>query len=161
MFDWLHNKMVLSKLDCMASVNIWKETVAYHELTINKCQKDAKLCLLLDKVQCSYFSEESIVILRGRVVAGLIVNQFRELEELNQSPVCLPPKRKPCDEFNNAMLSSLESKVIEIACTNTVDKMKEAHKWTQKAAKELEKLNRDSNLMAGLENCCALLLGYV
>ena len=44
--------------------------------------------------------------LRGRVVAGPIVNQFRKLEELGQSPMCLLPKRKPCDEFNNAMLEA-------------------------------------------------------
>ena len=66
----------------------------------------------------------------GRVVAGAIVNQFRKLEELGQSLVCLLPKRKSCNDFNNAMLGSLQCEVIEMAFLDTVDEMKGDHKWT-------------------------------
>ena len=47
---------------------------------------------------------------------------------------------------------------IEIACTDTVDETKGAHKWTPRAAKELEKL-RDSNLTAGLEAVLRIAVG--
>ena len=35
-FEALTNKVVLTRLGCMMSVNIWKETVVYDELTINE-----------------------------------------------------------------------------------------------------------------------------
>ena len=50
-FDQLNNTAILSKLGCMTSVNIWKETVLYDELTINERQKDAEFCALLDEVR--------------------------------------------------------------------------------------------------------------
>ena len=113
-FDRLNNKTVLSKLGSMTSVNIWKETVVYDELTINQQQKDPQFCSLLDKVCCGSISEQSIATLIGRVVNCPVVDQFRELEGSGQSPVRLLPKRSPCEEFNNAMLDSLQSEVIEI-----------------------------------------------
>ena len=76
-----------------------------------------------------------------------------------RAQVSLLPKRRHCDEFNNAMLNSLQSEVIEIACTDTVDETKGAHKWTPRAVKELEKLNRDSNLTAGLEAVLRIAVG--
>ena len=117
-FDRVNNKMVLSKLGCMASVNTWKETVVYDELTINECQKDPEFCSLLDEVRRGCVSEESIDTLRGRVSTRPVVDQFRALEGSGQSPVCLIPNRRPCDEFNNAMLNSQQSEVIDTACTN-------------------------------------------
>ena len=68
-----------------------------------------------------------------------------------QSPVCLFPKRSPCEEFNDAMLNSLQSEVVEIVGMDSVDEMMGNHKWSSRAEKELDKLNRDSNLTAGLE----------
>ena len=38
-FSKLTNKVNSSKGHCMESVNIWKDTVTYNELTINECQK--------------------------------------------------------------------------------------------------------------------------
>ena len=50
-FDKLNNKAVLSKLGCMTSVGIWKETVEYDELTINERQsKDTQYSGLLDEI---------------------------------------------------------------------------------------------------------------
>ena len=38
-FSRLNNKAIGSRLGCMASVNIWRDTVVYDELTINERQK--------------------------------------------------------------------------------------------------------------------------
>ena len=38
-FERLSTKAILCKLGCMTSVNIWKDTVVYDELTINQRQK--------------------------------------------------------------------------------------------------------------------------
>ena len=150
-FDRINSKTLLSKLGCMTSINIWEETVVYDELTINERQKDAEFCSLLDEVRRGCVSEKSIGTLRGRVCTSPVVDKFKELECSGQSPVCLFPKRSPCEEFNNAMLASLQSKVVEIVSTDAVDETMSTHKWTPRAQKELEKLNRDSNLTAGLE----------
>ena len=46
-FDKLNTKAVLSKLGCMTSINIWRETIVYDELTINERQKrDPQFCVL-------------------------------------------------------------------------------------------------------------------
>ena len=45
------NKVIAARLGCMTSVNIWKETVKYDELTINERQKrDPEFGHLLNKV---------------------------------------------------------------------------------------------------------------
>ena len=121
--------------------------------------KDSQFCSLLDKVRHGRVSEKSIATLRGRVVNCPVVDKFREPECLGQSPVYLLPKRSPCEEFNNAVLNSLQSEVIEIACTNCIDETKGAYEWNQRAAKELKKLNRDSNLTAGLETVLHIAVG--
>ena len=42
------NKVIAATLGCMTSVNIWRETVQYDELTINERQKqDPEFCHLL------------------------------------------------------------------------------------------------------------------
>ena len=39
MFSKLCNKLIASRMGSIASVNIWKETIVYDELTINERQK--------------------------------------------------------------------------------------------------------------------------
>ena len=141
----------MSRLGSEIAVNFWKDTVLYDELTINQQQKDPEFCSLLDEVCHGSVSQESIATLKDRVVNCLVVDKFRELECSSQSPMCLLPWRSPCEEFNNAMLDCLQSELVEIACTKCIDETKGAKKWNQRAAKELDKLNRDSNLTSGLE----------
>ena len=116
-FYTLTNKMVSSKPGCMASLNIWEETVAYDELTIIEHQKNPEFCLLLSEVRRGCVSDESIATLRSRVLTRPVVDHFREHRGAGQSPVYL---------LRNAMLNSLQSEIIEIACTCTVDKTKGA-----------------------------------
>ena len=115
---------VLSKLGCMTSVNIWKEPVVYNELTMNECQKDLEFCSPLDEVCRGSVSKESMATLRIIVVTCPIADKFRVLQCSGQSPICLLPNRSSCEEFNNAALNSLQSGVIVIACTNSVDEAK-------------------------------------
>ena len=151
-FDKLNTKAVLSKLGCMTSVNIWKETIVYNELTINERQKkDPQFCVLLDEVRRGCVSEECIRILEERVIQGPIADRFEELMQSGQSPVCLFSTRKACEEFNSKMLSKLQCKTVEICCTDEVDETKGMHKWSKKEAEELKRLNKDCNLTAGLE----------
>ena len=50
-FAGLTNKAVVIRLGCMTSVNIWKETIVYDELTINEGQKtDMQFCQMLQEV---------------------------------------------------------------------------------------------------------------
>ncbi len=59
-FEQLNTQAILTRLGCMASVNIWKETVVYDELTINEWQKrDGQFCSMLDEVRCGRLSAES------------------------------------------------------------------------------------------------------
>ena len=44
-FENMVNTVILSKLGCMMSVNIWKETIVYDELTIKERQKTDMECL--------------------------------------------------------------------------------------------------------------------
>ena len=128
-FDKLNNKAVLSKIGCMTSVNIWKETVEYDELTINERQrKDTQFCGILDEIRRGCVSEECVKTLEERVIHGPIADKFEELMHSGKSPVCLFPTRKACEEFNNEMLSKLECKTVEICCTDEVDETKGMHK---------------------------------
>ena len=105
-FDKLNNKAVLPKLGCMTSVNIWKETVVYDELTINERQKkDTQFCGLLDKIRSGCVSEDCAKTLEERVFQGPIADKFEELMHSRKSPICLFPPQKACEEFNNEMLS--------------------------------------------------------
>ena len=160
-FDRLTRKAILLKLGCMTSVNIWKETVVYDELTINERQKDAQFCALLDEVRRGCVSEDSIQTLRGRVMTCSVVNKFKELHSSGQSPVCLFPKRNACEEFNIAMLNNLQTEVIDIQCVDNVDETMSAQKWeaNKRANQELQKLNKDSNLTAGLEAVLRIAVG--
>ena len=43
-FSKLCNKLIASRMGSIASVNIWKDTIVYDELSINGCQKKMDCC---------------------------------------------------------------------------------------------------------------------
>ena len=49
-------------------------------------------------------------------------------------------------EFNDKMISALDTELHKIVCIDEIDETSSSHKWTKKAQKQLEKLNNDSNL---------------
>ena len=49
------------------------------------------------------------------------------------------------------MLSALDIELLKIVCVDEIDETSSLHKWSKKAQKEVDKLNKNSNLTAGLE----------
>ena len=94
-----------------------------------------------------------------RVIDVPVVDKYVELSKGGSSPVCLFPTRKACREFNDKMLSALDTEVHKIVCIDEIDETSSSYKWTKKAQKQLEKLNNDSNLTAGLEAELTLAVG--
>ena len=159
-FEALTNKVVLTRLGCMTSVNIWKETVVYDELTINERQKtDMQFCQMLQEVRQGGVSAETIATLKSRVISTTVSAKYCELQDATQSPVCLFPTKRACADFNNDMLSKLPNAPVELSCTDIVDETVGKYKWTKKAATALDKLNKDCNLTAGLEAVLCIAVG--
>ena len=69
------------------------------------------------------------------------------------------PVTKACCDINNEMLAQLTSEVHELLCIDEVDETSGTLKWNKKAAEQLEKLNRDCNMTAGLEAKLSLAVG--
>ena len=151
-FSRLDNKAIGSRLGCMGSVKIWRDTVVYDELTINEHQKnDVQFVKVLDEVRRGYPSSNVIECLKSRVIEGTIGDKFKELCESGNVPVCLLPTRKACVEFNLEMLNKLDTKIHKIFCVDEIDETMGTRRWSKRSAEQLQKLNKDSNLTAGLE----------
>ena len=159
-FSKLCNKLIASRMGSIASVNIWKETIVYDELTINERQKKDRLFVdILDQVRRGCPTPESLECLKNRVINVTIVEKYTELTKGGSSPICLFPTRKACKEFNSQMISALDNELHKIVCIDEIDETSSSHKWSKKAQKQLEKLNNDSNLTAGLEAELILAVG--
>ena len=159
-FEKISQKSLSYKLGCAASVNIWRDCVLYDELTINERQKkDKEFSSMLDCVRRGCPTDETLCALQQRVIQVSISDKFHELQESGQTPVCLLPTRKACCNINNEMLAQLASEVHELLCIDEVDETSGTLKWNKKAAEQLEKLNCDCNMTAGLEAKLSLAVG--
>ena len=159
-FERITQKSLTLRLGCATSVNIWRDSVVYDELTINERQKsDKEFAHVLDCVRRGFPTKEIFSVLEKRVINVPVVDKVRELEISGETPVCLFPTRKACDELNHQMLSSLPSEVIEISSTDDIDQTSSTRRWTKKATEHLEKLNKDCNMTAGLEAKLNLAVG--
>ena len=56
-----------------------------------------------------------------------------------------------CKQFNKEMLEILGSELQELVCVDEVDQTSSSRKWSKKAAEQLDKLNNDCNMTAGLQ----------
>ena len=156
----LCKKLIASRMGSIASVNIWKDTIVYDELIINKQQKKHGLFVnLLDQVCRGSPTPESLQSLKLRVINVAVVDKYVELSKSGSTLVCLFPTRKACKEFNDKMLSALDNELHKIVCIDEIDEISSSHKWIKKAQKQLEKLNNDSNCTAGLEAELTLAVG--
>ena len=159
-FEIIPSQTLARKVGCAASVNIWEKSVEYDELTINERQKnDLQYSNILNEVRCGYVTDEMICAFKERVIDMPITEKFDELQQLGQSPVCLFPTRKACTDFNNSMLANLDSEVHQIKCIDEVDETASKLTWTKKADGQLQKLNNDSNMTAGLEAILMIAVG--
>ena len=132
-FERITNTTLSYKLGCAASVNIWRDSVIYDELTINERQKkDGEFSsMLMNSVRCGLPTDETLQILNQKVIDMSLTDKFIDLQESGQSPVCLFPTRKACHDFNMEMLNSLTSKIHELVCTDEVDETISIRKWHQ------------------------------
>ena len=132
----------------------------YDELTINERQKtDKEFSSMLNCVGRGSPTDETLSILEERIINISISDKFNELQKSGQTPICLFPTRKACNDFNSKMLSHLDSNLHELVCTDEVDLTASARKWNKKMAEKLEKLNSDCNMTAGLEAKLLLAVG--
>ena len=120
---------------------------------------DSLFVNILDQVRRGSPMTENLECLKLRVMNVPVVDKYTELSKSGSSPVCLFPTRKACREFNDKMLSALDTELHKITCIDEIDETSSSHKWTKKAQKQLEKLNNDSNSTAGLEAELTLAVG--
>jgi len=93
------------------------------------------------------------------VINGTVVDKYIKLCKNDSSPVCLFPTQKACQDFSQQMLSALDTELHKIVCVDEIDEISSSRKWSKKAEKELDKLNKNSNLTAGLEAELTLVVG--
>ena len=118
----------------------------YDELTINERQKkDGLFVNILDEVRRGSPSPECLECLKKWVIDDSVLDKYIDLTKSGASPVCLFPTRKACREFNDQMLSALDTELLKIVRVDEIDETSSSHKWSKKAHKELDKLNKDSN----------------
>ena len=151
-FQNISNKVIAARLGCVTAVNIWRESVVYDELTINERQKrDPEFGQLLNEVRVNCISDTTIALLNKAVIKCTPIEKFQELLDQHLSPVCLLATRKSCDQFNADMLSKVGSHIVHMPCIDEFDETAGKVKWTKRASSELERLNKDCNMTAGLE----------
>ena len=81
-FDKVTASTLKYRLGSMGAVNIWRDTVTYDELTINKRQKkDQKFSEMLDKVRRGFPDDETLVTLSERVFSIPIEDKFKILQQ--------------------------------------------------------------------------------
>ena len=96
-FEKVSSKAVTLKLGCATSVNIWRDTVVYDELTINERQSnDLEFSTMLDSMWRGYPTDDDLNTLQKGVFSMPVADKFAELQRCGQTPVCLFPKRKAC-----------------------------------------------------------------
>ena len=159
-FERVSQKSLTLRLGCATSINIWRDSVVYDELTINERQKsDQRFSLLLDCVRRGCPTDETLSTLKQRVIQVSVVDKLNELKQAGQTPVCLFPTHKQCEELNSHMLKCLPSEIKVIKSTDDIDQTSTTRKWTKKATEHLDKLNQDCNMTAGLESNLQLAVG--
>ena len=133
-FERVTQKSLTLRLGCAASINIWRDSVVYDELTINERQKsDQGFSLLLNCVRRGCPTDETLSTLKQRVIQVSVVEKLNEPKEGGRTHVMSLPTRVQCDDLNSQMLKCLPSKVKVIECTDDIDQTSTTHKWTKKA----------------------------
>ena len=115
-FENITQKTLLNTLGCAASINIWRDSVTYDELTINERQKVMQNLHTLDCVRRGCPTDQTNATLQQRVIQGSIADKFEALCRVGQTPLCLFPTRKSCKQFNHEMLEKHGSELHELVC---------------------------------------------
>ena len=79
-FERVTQKSLTLRLGCAASINIWRDSVVYDELTINERPKsDQRFSLLFDCVRRGCPTDETLSTLKQRVIQVSVVEKLNEL----------------------------------------------------------------------------------
>ena len=107
------------------------------------------------------FHRQNKCHLQQRVIQGSITDKFEALCRVGQTPLCLFPTRNLCKQFNHEILDKIGTELHELVCADKVDQTSSTRKWSKKAVEhaQLEKLNNDCNMTAGLEANLVLAIG--
>ena len=140
MFERISQRSLTLKLGCATSINIWRESVVYDELTINECQKSDQGYSLLYCVRRGCPTDETHTTHKQGVIQVSVIDKWNELKEAGQTPVCIYPTCKQCDRLKSKMLKCLPSKVKIIQCTDDIDQTSTSRMWTTKATEHLKTL---------------------
>ena len=90
---------------------------------------------MLDSVRCGCPTEETVRILRDRVIQVPIADKFIELQRSGRTPVCLFPKKRACEVLNAQMLTK-----TALSCTCELyftDEIADARNMTKKVGEHL------------------------
>ena len=78
------------KLGCATSVNIWRDTVVYEELTINERQKkDKEYSVMFDGVRRGCPTDETLNTLEQRVIDVSVADKFDEFQKSGHTHQCV------------------------------------------------------------------------
>ena len=73
---------------------------------------------------------ESLECLKLRVIDVPVVDKYAELSKSSFSPVCLFPTRKAYREFNDKMLSALDTELHKITRIDEIDEISIHHNYS-------------------------------
>ena len=106
----LPQKSLLFKMRCATSVNM---EIPLHMTNSpsTSAREKTEFSSMFDCVRRGCPTDETVCTLQQRVIQVFASDKLNELKESGQTPVCLFPTRKACDDLNNEMLAHLTSKV--------------------------------------------------
>ena len=84
-FQNISNKVIATRLGCVTAVNIWRESVVYHELT----KLDPEFGQLLNEVRVNCLPEKTVTLLHKAVIKCTAVEKFQELLGQGLFPLCV------------------------------------------------------------------------
>ncbi|XP_025419521.1 ATP-dependent DNA helicase PIF1-like [Sipha flava] len=163
-FENLKSCDVLKCLGSLSAPNLWKTLFCYEELTVNMRQKNDQLFgEMLNRFRMGVVTNQDSCTLFNRLLKLTAKNQNDRLKEiisyfrlLSDDTVCLFPTKNMCNQFNTAMLTSMEQPEIKL---NSIDEI-DCPRYLKKRANEVLKKNEDdSSLTAGLENVITIKIG--
>jgi len=115
-FEKLKSSDVLKSLGSLSAPNLWKKLFCYEELTVNMRQKNDQLFgEMLNRLRMGVVTNQDSFTLSNRLLKLTAKNQNDRLKEiisyfrlLSDDTVCLFPTKNMCNQFNTAMLASME-----------------------------------------------------
>ena len=148
---------------------LWRKLFSFEELTINQRQTGTDNEVwrsLLTRLRVGALTNNDVARLAKRIIPYSlssysemtdVINYYALLRESGKEPVCLLPTKNMVDEFNSAVASRLNLKVIKIPAKDEfVCKIKNAE---GNAKTRLKKLDSDSRNTGGLVSVLELAIG--